>query len=146
MYILDTNVISELMKEQPDKGVILWISSHNATELYTSVIAQAEIGYGIARLATGGRKTALQNAFKEIFGKVFSPERILPFDSDAARSYSIIVASREHHGRPVSVLDAQTAAICMNSNATLVTRNVKDFDLIEGLILLNPWGSGDSTI
>lgn len=139
MFILDTNVISELMKEIPDSNVVSWVGEHDAAELYTTAIAQAEIGFGIAKMANGKRKKALQSAYNDIFERVFTLERVLPFDSDAARSYSLILSSRTAIGRPISVLDAQTAAICDSWKAMLVTRNARDFELIKGVETVNPF-------
>ncbi|MCL2826174.1 MAG: type II toxin-antitoxin system VapC family toxin [Eggerthellaceae bacterium] len=138
MFVLDTNTISELMKENPSESVVAWIGECKADELYTTTITQAEIGYGILRLADGKRKNALQDAYADIFGNIFAA-RVFPFDFEAAPFYSRITADAERNGKPISVLDAQIAAICACRKATLVTRNIKDFTSVRGLILVNPW-------
>ena len=137
MILLDTNVISELMRPAPNPAVITWLDDQLAGNLYLSAIAKAEIELGIAILTDGKRKDAFLQAAGEIFAGFL--DRCLPFDCDAARDYANIVALARKAGRPVSVEDAQIAAIARHNTMALATRNVTDFDFLDGLELINPW-------
>ena len=101
MIILDTNVLSELMKPQPNKLVLRWIGTHKATELFITALTKAEILYGLEILPEGKRRTALKQAATSMFDIDFS-HRILPFDGDAAQQFAIIAAKRKKLGRPIS--------------------------------------------
>ena len=137
MIILDTNVLSELMKSKPDKSVVCWIGKHKATSLFITALTQAEILYGLEILPAEKRRTALKKAAKSMFELDFSG-RILPFDTDAAQLFATIAAERRSIGRPVSQIDAQIAAIARSHHATLATRNVDDFEEC-GIDIINPW-------
>ena len=137
MIILDTNVLSELMKSQPDKSVVCWIGEHQATSLFITTLTQAEILYGLEILPAGKRRTALKKAAKAMFELDFAG-RILPFDTKASQLFATIAAERRKIGRPISQIDAQIAAITRSHNATLVTRNVDDFEEC-GIEIVNPW-------
>ena len=137
MIILDTNVLSELMKSQPDKLVLRWIGTHKATDLFITTLTKAEILYGLELLSKGKRRTALKQAARSMFDVDFA-RRILSFDSDAARQFAIIAAKRRKIGRPISQIDAQIAAIASHHHATLATRNVSDFEEC-GIEIINPW-------
>lgn len=137
MIVLDTNVLSELMRQPPDTGVLTWLDAQTGGELFLTAITVAEILYGIARLPDGQRKVNLQDAAMAMFTVDFGG-RILPFSEQAAVVYAEVVAGRERLGRPISMADAQIAAICRLNAAALVSRNVKDFDGL-GLELINPW-------
>jgi len=138
VIVLDTNVVSELMKAEPAPQVATWVRSHSAPELFTTAITFAEIGYGIARLPGGRRKNLLEAAAEVLF-TAFA-EQVLPFDKSAAGRYGQIVNHRERAGRPLNGFDAQIAAICQARHADLATRNLKDFEGME-LSLINPWQS-----
>ena len=137
MFILDTNVLSELMKPAPDRSVVDWISSSALAGLYITTIAQAEILYGIRLLPSGKRRAGIELTADEMFEEEFNG-RILPFGSDAVRPYAEIAAARSRLGRPIAHADAQIAAIAFSNGASLVTRNVKDFEHC-GITVLNPW-------
>lgn len=137
MIILDTNVLSELMKPAPGKHVARWMASQPASSVYTTSITQAEILYGIAVLAAGARRSALEAAAEAMFAEDLS-DRVLAFGADAARPYARIAAERRRAGRPISQFDAQIAAIARSSGAALATRNVADYDGC-GIRLINPW-------
>lgn len=128
MIILDTNVLSELMRSQPNEIVLRWIGTHKATELFITALTQAEILYGLELLPQGKRKTALKQAAQSMFDLDFA-RRIISFDSDAARQFVIIAAKRKKLGRPISQVDAQIAALASAYNAMLATRNVADFEV-----------------
>lgn len=140
-YLLDTNVVSELMRPQPNPQVLDWFARHGNAGMYTSSITQAEILAGIALLPAGKRRTALAQAAEEMFDQDFT-DRCLPFDSLAARHYAAILAKRTREGRPITTEDAQIAAIALASGLIVATRNTKDFENIEGLLLDDPWQSG----
>ena len=136
MVILDTNVISEAMKPQPDPRVASWMARQNAEDLFTTAIAQAEILHGVAVLPDGKRKQDLASAARQIFG-LFA-DKIFPFDSAAAELFAEIVAERRRIGRPIGAFDAQIAAIARSTGMALATRNVADFDGV-GVTVFDPW-------
>ena len=140
MILLDTNVISELMKPNPDQGVVNWLDSQFVSTLYICAVTRAEIELGIALLPAGRRRQSISRAAQNVFTR-FSG-RCLAFDEMAAVQYAHIVAGRSQQGRPIHVEDAQIAAIALASGLQLATRNVKDFTDIPGLNLLNPWRGG----
>ncbi len=137
MIILDTNVLSELMKPAPTGIVVEWTASQPAASLYTTSITQAEILHGLMLLPRGRRRHALEAAATSMFAEDFGG-RILGFGTDAALPYARIASDRRRAGRPISHFDAQIAAIARLTGASLATRNVADFDAC-GVTLLNPW-------
>ena len=137
MIILDTNVLSELMKPSPADSVARWVAAQPATSLYTTSIAQAEILHGIQLLPPGRRRNALETATEAMFGDDFGG-RILPFGSEAAYRYGRIAAERSRAGRPISHFDAQIAAIAHSAGAAIATRNVPDYDGC-GVRVIDPW-------
>ena len=137
MLVLDTNVLSELMKSDPATNVLTWIDDQPARSLFISTVTKAEILHGILLLPKGRRQTALASAAREMFTKDFEG-RLLSFDSLAAEAYAEIVVARRHQGQPISNFDAQIAAITRSTGATLATRNTADFDNC-GVDLINPW-------
>ena len=136
MIIVDTNVVSELMRPSPSPQVRDWVSAQAPGELCTTAITVAEIRYGLERLADGRRKQSLLSAATEVFA-AFS-DYIQPFDADAAIWYATIVARRDRLGLPIDGFDAQMAAICRIRDAALATRNAKDFRET-GIDLIDPW-------
>jgi len=136
MIILDTNVLSELMKPKPSARVVTWVARQPAAELFTTSITEAEIFYGIELLAKGKRRERLLAAAEAMFAEDLGG-RIFGFESDAARSFSMIAAHRRALGRPISQADAQIAAIAQVRGAKLATRNVADFEDC-GLDVLDP--------
>lgn len=137
MIILDTNVISEMMKAEPDAAVTAWYKAQRSESLYTTVITQAEIGYGIGALPEGKRKTSLSAASTLMFNTVFD-KKTLPFNNLAASHYPQVVLTRKNNGNDITVMDAELAAICLANNAVLATRNTKDFTGLE-ITVVNPW-------
>lgn len=137
MTLLDTNVLSELMKPTPAERVTRWIAAQPATSLYTTSITQGEILHGVMLLPAGRRRNALEVAAETMFKEEFVG-RILPFGSDAAPVYARIAAERHRAGRPISHFDAQIAAIARSTGAAVATRNVTDFDGC-GVKVINPW-------
>ena len=137
MIVLDTNVMSELMRPVVDPSVVKWSSGRSADELHSSAITLAEILYGIELLPEGRRKSELLAGAERLFEVVLGG-RILPFDQQAARQFSKIAAGRRSHGRPIAEFDAQIASIAKANDAALATRNVSDFEGC-GVRLINPW-------
>ncbi|MGH8550237.1 MAG: type II toxin-antitoxin system VapC family toxin [Methylococcales bacterium] len=138
MILLDTNILSELMKVHPDTRMLQWMDSKTQEELFVSAITQAEIMLGIALLPAGRRKDALASAANAMFSEDFKGA-ILSFDQGAAGYYAGLVAHRTRIGRPISTEDAQIAAIALQHELLLATRNLKDFQEIEGIELIDPW-------
>lgn len=136
MIILDTNVVSELMRPSVAAPVRDWLANQPTASLWTTAITVAEIRYGLERLASGQRKDRLIGAADDIFA-AFS-EFVLPFDAHAAARYAVIVAGRERSGQPIDGFDAQIAAICRDRGAALATRNVKHFS-DTGIEIIDPW-------
>jgi predicted nucleic acid-binding protein len=137
MIILDTNVLSEIMKPVPSPRVSTWLSSQPATELFTTSITEAEIFLGIELLPRGKRRDSLLSDAEAMFTKDLDG-RILGFDSDSGRLFARIVAHRRALGRPINHPDAQIAAIVKLRNAKLATRDVADFTDC-GIDLIDPW-------
>jgi toxin FitB len=140
LIILDTNVISELARQVPDPGVLAWLDSLDVSEVATTGVTAAELRYGVARLPDGHRKRELAVVIRGILAEDFHG-RVLPFDEHASVRYADIVIGRERIGRPIGIADAQIAAICRDSGAILVTRNIADFEET-GIELINPWKIG----
>jgi predicted nucleic acid-binding protein len=137
MIVLDTNVLSEVLRPAPDSRVMAWLALQPRSALFTTTITEAEILYGVRLLADGSRKEALSIAIEDIFDKDFAG-RLLSFDSDAADMYADIAASRRNSGRPISQFDAMIAAVTKSRGATLATRNVRDF-VNCGVAIVDPW-------
>ncbi len=127
MIVLDTNVISELMRPRPAPAVLTWFGRHPAASLFTTALTEAEIRYGVELLPEGRRRAALTAAVDELFADDFRG-RVLVFDGPAARRFAHIAARRRHSGRPIAQIDAQIAAIASSRGAAVATRNVVDFE------------------
>lgn len=137
MILLDTNVISELMRGAPSPAVEYWIGRQPTASLFLSAITEAELRYGLALLPDGHRRKKLVAQAEAMLAEDFAG-RIVPFDSPAAAAYARIAARRRHAGRPITQADAQIAATAVSRGAALATRNVADF--VEcGIDLIDPW-------
>ena len=139
MIVVDTNVVSELIRPAPATVVQEWVRGHDARQLCTTAITVAEVRYGIERLPDGRRKDLLRAAAVEIF-EMFA-EQVLPFDLAAAGEYALVVSQRDRLGLPVNGFDAQLAAICRVRRVPLATRNLADFEKT-GIEVINPWRLG----
>jgi predicted nucleic acid-binding protein len=139
MPLLDTNVVSELMKATPDIGLLNWIDRLPRTELFVASITQAELLYGVALLPLGRRRDEIAQAVNAVFGDLFR-DRVLPFDSAAASAYADIGANRRRAGRPIGAFDAAIAAIARSRSLPLATRNLSDFEGC-GLDVIDPWNA-----
>jgi predicted nucleic acid-binding protein len=137
MILLDTNVLSELMRPEPHAGVLRWIDAQLPRELFISAVTRAEMEYGLALLPAGRRKDCLRAGTAQMFAE-FSG-RCLPFDERAATYYGTLVTARVRAGRPIEVEDGQIAAIALARGLTLATRNTGDFADIDGLKLVDPF-------
>lgn len=137
MIILDTSVVSELLRAAPTPGVEAWLSVQDGGAVYLTAVSEAEIRYGLAVMPAGRRKATLVDAVEGMLRDDFR-DRILPFDSKAAEHYARIAADRKAAGRPISRFDCQIAAITRFHGAVLATRNVGDFEGC-GITVLNPW-------
>ncbi len=139
MIVLDTNVLSELMKPAPAAIVRSWMAAQSATSLYTTSVTQAEILHGLMLLPAGKRRSDLEAAVEAMFKEDFG-DRILVFGSDAARAYARIAVDRRRTGRSISQFDAQIAGIARAAGAAIATRNIGDFDHC-GIKVIDPWDS-----
>ena len=137
MVVIDTNVVSELMRAEPSAEVLDWMDERPSRELFVTAVTEAEVRTGIALLPEGRRRRGLAEACERAFGSLFAG-RVLPFDSDAARAYAEIAAVRRVLGRPVSFADGQIAAIARSRRMAVATRNVRDFQDM-GIGVLDPW-------
>jgi len=137
MILLDTNVLSEIMRPQPSARVAGWIAQQPAADLFTTAITEAEIFYGIELLGKGKRRDGLLAAAEEMFTEDFA-RRVLAFESDAARHFAKIAAHRRAIGRPISHADAQIAAIARAHGAKLATGNGPDFADCS-ITVIDPW-------
>ncbi len=137
MIVLDTNVLSELIRPTPDAGVLRWVDSQLADDLWLCSPVAQELWFGIQRLPKGARQTRLAQAVTAMLEEDFL-DRVLPYDLQAAICCAELLASREQQGRSMPLTDAHIAAICLSHQATLATRNTKDF-AGTGLRLINPW-------
>ncbi len=137
--LLDTNVLSELLRPRPAPSVLTWFAQRAADEHFVSTVTIAEMMLGARLLPAGKRRQQLEQALQAMFGEDFAG-RIWPFDAAAAAAYVDIVAQRRSSGRPISQFDAQIAAIALSRRASLATRNVADFDAC-GVTLIDPWSA-----
>lgn len=137
MLILDTNVVSELMRAQPAPEVERWLERQPPAQLALTTVSLAEILYGLDRIPQGRRRSDLSGRFQVFLTRSFG-ERILPFDRGAAEAYARLKGERDRTGRPLIGYDTMIAAIARVRGASIVTRNVPDFDG-GGIAVINPW-------
>ena len=138
MLMLDTNILSEMMATTPAQKVADWMLEQPSEELFTAAVCQAEILSGIAILPAGRRRADLEEAAHSMFADDFQG-RVLPFDTEAAAAYAEMFAARRKAGHAAGTVDLMIAAIARNRGASVVTRNVADFEGV-GLTIINPWG------
>lgn len=137
MIILDTNVLSELLRPTPAPQVEAWLAAQNGASVYFTAVGEAELRHGVAMLPAGRRRDALSQAIEGMLDEDFR-DRILPFDREAARAYAAIAAERRAAGRPISQFDCQIAAIARAQGASVATRNTGDYEGC-GVELIDPW-------
>ena len=138
MIVLDTNVLSEVLKPAPDERVLHWLADLDPAAVFTTAVTQAEILSGVEILPTGRRRAQLLQAVEDMFATDFGG-RILAFDDAAARAFAQIATVRESIGRPISQFDAMIAAIVRSHRGeAIATRNTTDFERC-GINVMNPW-------
>ncbi|MDQ3558198.1 MAG: type II toxin-antitoxin system VapC family toxin [Pseudomonadota bacterium] len=137
MIILDTNVLSELMRPEPEYKVVAWVQEQADQELYTTALTKAEILFGLAILPVGKRRSAITSEAARVFSEDF-PGRVLAFSGEAAVEFAALSAQRRRQGRPISVFDGMIAGIARWRGAAIATRNTADFEGI-GIRLVDPW-------
>ena len=136
--LLDTNVLSELMRPEPAPVVLDWFNRQQGTSYFVSAITRAEILLGIALLPAGKRRDSLAAAAEQMFEEDFAGHS-LTFDGNSAPEYALLVAGRTRRGHAISTEDGLIAATALHHELPLATRNCKDFEGIAGLTVLNPW-------
>lgn len=137
MIVLDTNVVSEFMTSVPAPPVLEWLNARDAGDLYLTTISIAEIRFGLRVMPDGQRRRLLTDRFEQFLAVAF-PSRLLSFDEHAAAAYGELRGHRREIGRPMSVFDAQIAAIATTRDFAVATRNVRDFEDC-GLVLIDPF-------
>ncbi len=126
MILIDTNVISEIMRPAPDGVVVEWFNNQDSGALYVSSVTIGEIEYGLRILPDGRKRDALRERFAGFMAHAFAT-RVVPYDETAARVYGDLMGTRREMGRPLNVPDGQIAAIARTRGYALATRNIKDF-------------------
>ena len=142
MIVLDTKVVSELLRPSPSPQVEAWLSALDGKQVYFTAIGEAELRYGVSIMPAGSRRDALSKAVDGMLSEDFHG-RILPFDRAAARAYAAIATERRAAGRPISQFDCQICAIARAHAAIVATRNTADFTDC-GVALVNPWDANPS--
>ena len=142
MIVIDTNVVSELMRLTPEPAVMTWFSRQDSAQLYLTAVSEAELRAGAAILPAGRRRDRLTAEIDAVIGQDFAG-RVLPFDSAAAKAYAAIAASRRSVGRPILDADCQIAAIARARDAAVATRNSGDFAHC-GVAVVDPWAPGQA--
>lgn len=143
MIVLDTNVVSALMRREPEPVVVSWLDSLPAESVWTTSVTVFEIRLGLEILVEGRRRRDLEEAFAKALEEDFE-NRVLPFDEAAAQAAGVIAAERRRAGRSVEIRDVQIAGIAKARKATLATRNTRHFEGC-GLVLVNPWAGLEKT-
>lgn len=136
-FLLDTNVISEAVKDLPEPKVLAWLSAQALSDLHLSAVSLGELVRGVARLPDGRRRERLEQWVSQHLPREFAG-RVLPLDHEAAVIWGEMMGEGDRMGRPRAAVDAQIAAIARRNDLVLVTRNVTDFRDLE-VQLLNPW-------
>lgn len=139
MLVLDTNVLSALMRDEPDPAVVEWLDAQPAESVWTTSVTVFEVRTGLELLTAGRRRQRLQSAFDRLLGDHLD-NRVLAFDTPAAHAAGILVAQRQRLGRSIEIRDAQIAGIALARKAELATRNTRHFDEL-GLRLTDPWST-----
>ena len=137
MIVLDTNVVSELLRPEPDPNVRTWFDSQDDGEMFLTAVTEAELRFGVEIMPEGQRRERKMGAVESILSLGFQ-NRILPFDHGAAWEYAKVAAGLRAVGRPAHQYDGLIAAIARSHNAEMATRNVKHFEGC-GLQVINPW-------
>ena len=139
MFLLDTNVLSAMMKDTPEPRLAAWVAGQPAASLFTASVCQAEIFAGLAVLPQGRRRRGLEAAALAMFEEDFA-ERVWPFDAAAALDYAAIYVLRREAGRPIATMDLMIAAIARARGAAVVTRDAGGFAGC-GVGVVDPWAT-----
>ena len=137
MFVLDTNVVSELMRLAPDPAVASWVAERATSSLFLTAVTEAELRFGLAIMPPGKRRDGLATGLERMLETGFV-NRVLPFDSGAARAYAEIAAARRRRGQPIAQADCQIAAIAHARGMAVATRNIRHFEDI-GIEIFDPW-------
>ena len=137
MILLDTNVVSEVMKTRPSDAVVAWLNGQASEKLFVSAITIGEVAYGLRILPDGKRRSGLRERFERFVAVAFD-QRVLAYDESAARIYGELMGDRKELGLPMRVHDGQIAAIARLNHLAVATRNVLDFEHC-GIDVLNPF-------
>jgi predicted nucleic acid-binding protein len=136
MIILDTNVLSALMRQTPDRNVIVWLDKQPRTSIWTTSITILEVRFGLQIMSLGKRRSLLIQTFEAVLDKI--GHRVAPFDAAAAQRAGDLMASRQKKGRPGELRDTMIAGIVLAHHATLATRNATHFEDVS-VPVINPW-------
>ena len=136
MIVLDTNVLSALMRQTPDKNVIVWLDKQPRTSIWTTAVTILEIRFGLQVMPLGKRRSLLIREFETVLDKI--GYRVAPFDAAAAQQAGDLMASRQKKGRPGDLRDTMIAGIVLAHHATLATRNITHFEDLS-VPVINPW-------
>jgi predicted nucleic acid-binding protein len=139
MILIDTNVVSEITRDRPNRAVQKWFNAQSLQDLFLCTPVLAELRYGIERLPSGRRRDLLDDAIEKLLAEAF-PNRILPFDRDAAYEFGRIVAARHRSGRPIATMDGLIAAVAIIHHAAIATHDVDDFSDI-GIDVIDPFAT-----
>ncbi len=137
MIILDTNVLSALMRQVPEAPVVAWLDRQPSESVWITSITLFEARFGLALLPKGQRRKALESAFARLLEEDLE-DRVLAFDSAAATEAAALAADRQRTGRPVDMRDTQIAGIALTRRATLATRNLRHFRDLK-VPVVDPW-------
>ena len=137
MFVLDTNVVSELMRPAPDLVIVAWVAERATSSLFLTAVTEAELRFGLALMPPGKRRDGLATGLERMLETGFA-NRVLPFDSVASRAYAVIAAARRRRGRPIAQADCQIAAIARARGMAVATRNIRDFEDM-GIEIFDPW-------
>jgi hypothetical protein len=140
VIILDTNVLSALMRDRPDTAVITWLDEQPTESIWTTAITVLEVRAGLELLRASRRRTQLELAFDQLLRDDLDG-RVLAFDTAGANAACIAVAAAQRRGRPAEIRDCQIAGIALARRATLATRNVPHFEPL-GVNVVDPWDEG----
>ncbi len=137
MIVLDTNVVSELVRPSPNRSVVEWVDEHDSSELVITALTAAELRAGVALLPEGRRRVELGMRIESLLVETFAGY-VLAFDVGSSAYYAEVLAVRTRGGRPITTFDTQIAAVCRQYDSVLATRNTTDFT-DAGIQLVNPW-------
>lgn len=139
MMILDTDVLSALMRPQPEEPVVTWLNRQPRTSVWITSVTVLEVKFGLQKLPLGRRRSFLMKAFEILLADKIG-RRIAPFDAAAAGYAADLMVSRHKRGRPVELVDTMIAGIALASHASLATRNVSHFQDLS-VSVINPWAT-----